>query len=56
MREAFIFFNNVIHKFICSSEGKMVIFIEIRWSTNGQLTGGVWKGSKSNFGCIQGSK
>jgi hypothetical protein len=34
----------------------MVIFMENRRSTNGQLMGGVCKGSKSNFGGIQGSK
>lgn len=34
----------------------MVIFIENTRSTNGQLTGGVCKGSKSNFGGIQESK
>lgn len=36
--------------------GKMDIFIEIKWSTNGQLTREAWKWSKSNFRGILGSK
>ena len=34
----------------------MVIFIEIKWSTDGQLMGGIWNRSKSNFKGIQESK